>query len=209
MTSAGTRDLAPRREPQVFINCPFDNHFEEHRDALILACVGTGFYPTSAIVDGPGSTPRIDRIIDALDGSAMSIHDLSRAKGEGSDNLARFNMPLELGMAMFLAHREPYRHAWLALVPDEVSRTQLISDLNGFDPETYDGTVSQLVHRAMSQPAALPGANPKLIMEVRPLFLAEKDRLADLWDGELRWVDLVAAAQQAFRAAAGPEQELP
>lgn len=36
----------------------------------------------------------------AIRGSKYSVHDLSRCRGEGDENLARFNMPLELGMAM-------------------------------------------------------------------------------------------------------------
>jgi hypothetical protein len=211
ITGAGSGEVASGPAPRVFINCPYDDDFEARRDALILACVGTGFYPTSAIVDGPGGKSRIDRIFDELDGSILSIHDLSRATGEGGENLARFNMPLELGMAMFLAHREPDRHAWVALVPDEVSRTKLVSDLNGFDPEVYDGTVGQLVHRVTSflasQPAALPGSNPKLILDARPRFLTEKELLTGLWEEGLRWVDLVAAAQKAFPAAAGQSEE--
>ncbi len=40
------------------------------------------------------------RIVRALANSKYLIHDLSRCTGEGIENVARFNMPLELGMAM-------------------------------------------------------------------------------------------------------------
>jgi hypothetical protein len=33
-------------------------------------------------------------------GSKYSIHDLSRCTGEGAENFARLNMPLEPGIAM-------------------------------------------------------------------------------------------------------------
>jgi hypothetical protein len=45
----------------------------------------------------------MDRITQAISDSKYSIHDLSRCRGEGDKNLARFNMPLELGVAM--AHK--------------------------------------------------------------------------------------------------------
>ncbi len=209
MSGQGEREggHAPPDLPRVFINCPFDEAFEEHRDAIILACVGSGFYPTSAAVDGPGGTLRIDRIIDQLERSLLSIHDLSRTAGEGPENVARFNMPLELGMAMYLAHSQPGRHTWLALVPDAVSRDRLISDLNGFDPEVYNGSIDQLVHRVTSflasQPAALPGTNPKFILAARAAYIAEKQRLQDEWIHRPLWAHLVAAAQLAFRRLGG------
>ena len=42
----------------------------------------------------------MDRITRAILSSKYSIHDLCRCRGEGDANLARFNMPLELGVSM-------------------------------------------------------------------------------------------------------------
>jgi hypothetical protein len=53
--------------------------------------------------------------------SKYSIHDLSRFTVEGADNHARFNMPLELGMAFALrSERESSsrQHNWFVLVPE-------------------------------------------------------------------------------------------
>lgn len=57
------------------------------------------------------------RITRALFGCRYSIHDLSRCKGDGNENLARFNMPPELGMAMALRNLDGEKHDCLALVP--------------------------------------------------------------------------------------------
>jgi hypothetical protein len=60
------------------------------------------------------------RILRAIFESKYSIHDLSRCKGEGVADLARFNMPLELGIAMAYRHlsrRAEGRHDWLVLAP--------------------------------------------------------------------------------------------
>jgi hypothetical protein len=69
-------------------------------DSIIFASVACGFTPRSAIESGTVSDSRIDRIRKAMFGSRYSIHDLSRCRGKGDANLARFNMPLELGFAM-------------------------------------------------------------------------------------------------------------
>ena len=55
--------------------------------------------PRSAVESGTVSEPRIGRIVRALANSKYSIHDLTRCTGEGIENIARFNMPVELGMA--------------------------------------------------------------------------------------------------------------
>jgi hypothetical protein len=193
--------------PRVFVNCPYDAAYEPRRDAIILACVGCGFYPTSAVAGGSGGRLRIQRILDELETSRLSVHDLSRARGEGTENLARFNMPLELGMAMYLAHREPQRHDWLALVPEEGDRQRFISDLNGFDPVVYNGSVEQLVQRVVgfltAQSEAMAGVDPRFVLDARQLFAQELDRLRRAWLDAPPWARVVEAAERAFQARVG------
>ena len=74
------------------------------------------------------------RILRAVGESKYSIHDLSRCRGEGDANLARFNMPLELGIAMAHRHRSRRaegRHDWLVLVPLGHQDQAFISDIAG------------------------------------------------------------------------------
>jgi hypothetical protein len=69
--------------------------------------------------------------------SKYSIHDLSRSTGEGGENLARFNMPLELGMAAafrFERHGSDRPHRWLALVHGGYAYRRFLSDLAGGGP---------------------------------------------------------------------------
>src|SRR4051812_38488290 len=110
------------KEPtsHVFVNCPFDADYREQRDAIIFTCVHAGFVPWMADSTGDLAVPRVERILGALAECRYSIHDLSRYQGEGDLNLARFNMPLELGMAMQLRGLRPAgdAHDWLVLVPE-------------------------------------------------------------------------------------------
>ncbi len=78
----------------VFINCPFDKDFALNFDAIVFATACCGFLPRSALESGDVAVTRLERIKRALFTSKYSIHDLSRCKGEGDEQLARFNMPL-------------------------------------------------------------------------------------------------------------------
>jgi hypothetical protein len=93
-------DLALEPTKSVFINCPFDSEYAPLFDAIVFTAVCCGFMPRSALDSGTVSEPRVARIVRALVGSKYSIHDLWRCTGEGTENIARFNMPLELGMGM-------------------------------------------------------------------------------------------------------------
>ena len=87
----------------VFINCPFDGHYKRIFNAIVFAVYDCGFIPRSALeaANNPG---RISRIIKFINDSLYAIHDLSRAGVDSKTGLARFNMPLELGI--FLGAKE-------------------------------------------------------------------------------------------------------
>ena len=96
----------------VFINSPFDDAYQASHDAIVLTVVSFGMEPRSALETGTTAKPRMRRIFEALEQSDFSIHDLSRPFGDPShDNLARFNMPFEFGMAYQLAEMSAARGA--------------------------------------------------------------------------------------------------
>jgi hypothetical protein len=72
----------------------------------------------------------------------------SRCTGEGVDNHARFNMPLELGMACaqrFERESSDRKHNWLVLVPEGFSYHKFVSDLAGFDPGMHSYSVESVI----------------------------------------------------------------
>jgi hypothetical protein len=95
-----------RYETSVFLNCPYDDKFAPLFYAAVLTIAALGFKPRCARESEGESDPRIDRIARGLRESKYSIHDLSRFQGEGPEQLSRFNMPLELGMALSLRYQE-------------------------------------------------------------------------------------------------------
>jgi len=137
----------PRRA-SVFINCPYDPDYKNVFEAIVFTLLCYGMWPRWAD-DGSRAVTRLDRIVYPLRASLFSIHDLSRCKGEGDENLARMNMPLELGMALEQAYHplnDPHRdHRCIVLVPSKSSYWQAVSDLNAFDLLRYDGSPEDMV----------------------------------------------------------------
>jgi len=190
----------------VFINCPFDDDFAPLFEAILFAVICCGFLPRSALESGSVSEPRMDRIVQAIFSSKYSIHDLSRCRGEGSEQLARFNMPLELGIAMarrFKSARKRDRHDWLLLVPEGHVYQRFLSDLSAWDPKTYDGNASSLVPHIVAWLATRPDAvstpTPRQVLTALPRFRASQDRLREHWGMQVPWADRLLAAMRVSR----------
>lgn len=146
------QETAHRRS--VFINCPFGGAYSQWLDAIIFTIICCGFEPRSALETDNVADSRMKRIIDALSGSHLSIHDLSLVYGETGSGIAHLNMPLELGLAVAMkeAHEKgeaKRAHDWTALVLDGSAYVRAISDLNGYDLKRYS-TRATLVAQVMS-----------------------------------------------------------
>jgi hypothetical protein len=201
-------------EKSVFINCPFDPTFEPLFHAIVLTVAARGFKPRSARETEGRAEPRILRIARGILEAKYSIHDLSRYEGEGAENLGRFNMPLELGIALgiqYLGDVEPRtsgnRHNWVALVPPGSLHRKFISDLGGYDPREHDQNPETVIKAIASwlslQPdSSLPTPSAKAIFAAYPGFCqlldqARQDSLGDLtWPAITRSAEAVIAAMQ-------------
>jgi hypothetical protein len=158
----GTRNKDKKKRPDtakvsrnlsVFINCPFDPQYEPIFDGIVFATVCCGYRPRCALETSDAAESRIRRIVKAIKGSKYSIHDLCRCQGHGDKNLARFNMPLELGIAMaerFDARRPDNWHDWLVLVPKDNLYASFVSDLAGYDPKQIDEKAEEVIRAVMS-----------------------------------------------------------
>jgi len=81
----------------VFINCPFDNQYKRLLHPIIFTILYSKLEPKISKLEDSGSI-RIKQILKLIKESKYSIHDLSRMKSKKSGELARFNMPFELGL---------------------------------------------------------------------------------------------------------------
>lgn len=194
----------PNYDRSVFLNCPFDDLFEPLFHAAVLTIAALGFTPRCARESEGEADPRIDRIAKGLRGSKYSIHDLSRFQVEGPDNLPRFNMPLELGMALslrYMGKNSGTPHNWVALVPAGFVHQRFISDLAGFDPPAHDQTPESVI-KAISgwltiQPDySPPSPSPRRIREAYPQlqFMLQEAKLDAL--GHLSWPIIVKCVER-------------
>ncbi|MBJ7330972.1 MAG: hypothetical protein JHC95_13825 [Solirubrobacteraceae bacterium] len=184
---------ALQAERNVFVNCPFDADYAEQREAIVFTCVHAGFVPWLAGSTGDVAVPRMSRILEAFSHCRYSIHDLSRFKGEGVENLARFNMPLELGMAMALrgSAAGDDAHDWLVLAPEGHLYAQFVSDLAGFDPSQHDGSPERVAIAVLAwlvtRPTIGVSVGPDaLIPKLRP-YLNARRSLDEEWGGTAPW----------------------
>jgi hypothetical protein len=196
----------------VFLNCPFDDLFAPLFHAAVLTIAALGFTPRCARETEGESETRIDRVAKGLRESKYSIHDLSRFQGEGPDNLSRFNMPLELGMALSLRYQGKVSgvpHNWVAMVPNGFVHQKFISDLAGFDPPAHDQTPTSLI-KAISgwltiQPDYSPPApSPKAILDAYPKLdeLLAEAKAEGL--GHLTWPVIVRSVERVISAMSEP-----
>jgi hypothetical protein len=203
----GQGELALDPSRSVFINCPFDAAYAPIFDAIVFATVYCGFMLRSALESGTVAEPRLARITRAMFSSRYSIHDLSRCTGAGDENFARFNMPLELGIAMARRFAGPApEHDWLVLVPKGHAYLRFISDLAAYDPATHDGSIESVIVAVIAWLAtreeAVPPITPKEVLAALPEFQARKQALAAAWHQYPPWPDVVLAAIEVARGIA-------
>lgn len=193
----------PAYEKSVFVNCPFDAAFEPLFHAIVLTIAARGFMPRCALESEGQADPRIVRIARGLIDSKYSIHDLSRYQGEGAQNLARFNMPLELGIALgirYLKEGSANPHNWFVLVPQHFVHQRFISDLAGFDAPDHDQQPATVIRRvaawlSMQPDFSLPTPSAKSILDAYPGFCALLEQAKQDALGSLTWPAIIKNAQ--------------
>lgn len=123
-------------ENNVFINCSYDKSFEPTLYAIMFTCISLGLNPVLSKIDITNSI-RIKNISHCIKDSIISIHDLSIM---GTNENSRYNMPLEIGMAVmhnFNCDGQTTRHNIIILEPEAYLTQKCCSDLNAFDPICY------------------------------------------------------------------------
>jgi hypothetical protein len=125
-----------RRILSVFLNIPYDHEFEDLYLAYIvgLTQLGVRVNATFAVAN----QGRLEAIIRLIERSNCSIHDLSRV--ELSKGIPRFNMPVELGLALYRSHVTKGRHRTYIFESKPYRMQRSTSDINGIDPQIHHGS---------------------------------------------------------------------
>ncbi|WP_426235358.1 hypothetical protein [Pararhizobium sp. DWP1-1-3] len=90
--------MDPDFDRNVFINCPFDAEFAALLQAAVFCVVYFGLTPRLASERLEAGENRLDKIVDLIQRSRYSIHDLSRCRAREAGEFLRMNMPFELGV---------------------------------------------------------------------------------------------------------------
>jgi hypothetical protein len=136
------RKKGPSYEDSVFVNCPFDEEYEELFDAIVFAVHDCGFVARCALEASDSGEARIDKILAIIAKCKFGIHDISRTELSKNTKLPRFNMPLELGLflgAKTFGRRGLRAKVCLILDRQKYRYQKFCSDIAGQDIEAHDG----------------------------------------------------------------------
>lgn len=134
-------------ETNVFINCPFDKEYKPILKSIVFSLVYLGYNPLLSETINAAET-RIAAIQNLIQQAKYSIHDLSRMKAAKKNELARFNMPFELGLDIGCRRfgGEPFDSKCLLVLDEELYRIKrALSDLAGSDIQFHDNQPEKAV----------------------------------------------------------------
>jgi hypothetical protein len=112
-------------ETNVFVNCPYDDHFRPLLRPLLFTVLCAGLNPRMAAERLNSGETRFSKIVELVRESKYAIHDLSRIKAKRAGEYFRLNMPFELGLDVgcscfgsgeqlskrcLILEKEPYRY---------------------------------------------------------------------------------------------------
>jgi hypothetical protein len=122
-----------RKGSDIYFNIPYDPDFEVMLLAYLAYSVCLGLKPR-LVLEEVSATPRLQRIWKTMLACRVSIHDLSRI------DVPRFNMPVELGMAIALQNLKGVEeHRCVAFVGNRRKFEKAASNLRGLDPLCHRG----------------------------------------------------------------------
>jgi len=145
--SRGTPRRSRASDPNVFINCPFDENFRPCFEALLFAVTASGYKVRCALEDADGASIRFEKLRNLIRECPYTIHDLSRIE-LSKDALPRFNMPFELGLAMgakYFGGPKQRRNSALIMVRKDYILSAYLSDLGGNDPASHNGNPEEVI----------------------------------------------------------------
>ncbi len=210
------RGTAPQNyNESIFINCPFDDKYDELFDSLLFTIQDCGYRPRCALEESDSSQVRIERIYRLIDECKLAIHDLSRTEPDAETKLPRFNMPLELGIFLGARHFGGAKHRTkrcLVLDRERYRFQKFCSDISGQDIEAHSNEWRVLVKKvrdwlqhhqvdtSIRIPsgqiicsrrdqflADLPLACSRLALQARGLTYRDKLTLVKEWLGQNPW----------------------
>ena len=144
----------------VFVNCPFDEDYDQILQAVLFCLVRFGLTPRIATERSDAGESRINKILDLIGSSRYSVHDLCRCQARDKGEYYRLNMPFELGLDFGCRRYGGGRLATKVILVLEAERYRYqaaISDLAGSDVEAHHGDYQHAVRKVRNWLAGMPG----------------------------------------------------
>ena len=152
----------------VFINCPFDHHYQGLFDAIVFTTFDCGYVARSALEISDASQVRLEKILNIINSSKFGIHDISRTEVEPKTKYPRFNMALELGLFLaakrFGVNRQKQKVV-IILDKEKFRYQKFISDIAGQDISAHQNKPKNVVTivrnwlRSSSNRKSIPGGS--------------------------------------------------
>lgn len=176
--------VEPTRRRSVFVNCPFDPAYRPLFDGVVFTLAFCGFTVRSALEVRDSGELRLAKIVRLIEQSRLSIHDISRVEPDAQSGLPRFNMPIELGIAIgmrYLGRARLRDHALLVLDTERYRYQAFASDLAGVDIAAHHGELPGVI--AAVRDFLLPHADGHLpghaaVLDAYSVFRSELAGLA-------------------------------
>ena len=134
----------------VFVNCPLDEDYDHILQAVLFCIVRFGLKPRIATERSDAGESRISKILDLIQSSRYSIHDLCRCQARDEGEYYRLNMPFELGLDFGCRRYRagPLSTKVILVLEEQRYRYQAaISDLAGSDIEAHHGDYQLAVRK--------------------------------------------------------------
>ena len=152
---------------QVFINCPFDDHYQPLLRGLVFTLLDCGLTPRIASEEVDSGRVRFEKIRLLIRACRFSIHDISRIEALHPDDLPRFNMPFELGLDLgcrIYANGRLSTKQCLILERERYRYQRVLSDISGNDIRAHGGDTQTLISEvrkwlSVTTATDLPSAN--------------------------------------------------
>ena len=163
--------LASDFDRSVFINCPFDKKFEPILQAILFCIVYLEFKPRIARERNNAAEVRIEKILELIEQSRYSIHDLSRYQAGRAGEFYRLNMPFELGVdhGCRRFRGSPWDEKKLLILADRPYNYQkALSDIAGSDIETHGNRFDNAIKKVRNwlvNEAGASNVGAKLIID--------------------------------------------
>jgi len=130
----------------IFINCPFDNQYiADLLKPMLYAVLNFGFEPQLTLNRSDSGENRLNKIVELIQKSENSIHDLSRIKSSKSEEYYRLNMPFELGIDYGVRISTMPNKKFLILEAQKYEYQKALSDINGWDIKCHNNNTDEII----------------------------------------------------------------